>query len=220
MSEDVPVDTPQGPGRWLVDAPERPDAVLVLGHGAGGGLESRDLTTLARRLPAEGVAVARFAQPWLVAGRKVAVRPPQLDEAWLAAVPALRRRWPEAPLVTGGRSAGARVACRTATEVGAGAVLCLAFPLHLPGRTTSRLEELLAPAVPRVVLQGARDPFGGTDELRTALAGAGPDADVTVLDVPDAGHDLRPAQRAGISPDDWRELLLGAARRALAAAAG
>jgi uncharacterized protein len=64
-------------------------------------------------------------------------------------------------LVVGGRSAGARVACRTAAESGAIAVLCLAFPLHPPGRPDkTRLPELDAVELPTLILQGASDPFG------------------------------------------------------------
>nr|WP_231747644.1 alpha/beta family hydrolase [Auraticoccus cholistanensis] len=228
------VTTGQGPGRWFLDLPPAtaPVALVLLGHGAGGGVDARDLHGLARWLPARGIAVARFEQPWRTAGRRVADRPPRLDEAWLEAVPPLRAEVGEVPLVVGGRSAGARVACRTATVTGAAAVLCLSFPLHLPGRDTSRLPELLAPAVPRVVLQGSRDPFGGTEELRGAVTAGGAElvgegaADplagdvVQVRDVPDAGHDLRPAARAGVDAAAWRQLVEEAALAAVAAALG
>jgi uncharacterized protein len=96
-------------------------------------------------------------QPWRVRGKKVAEAPARLDRAWVDVLAGLSG----APLVVGGRSAGARVACRTAAEVGADAVLCLAFPLHPPGRPErSRLEELTAVRVPVLVVQGDRDPFG------------------------------------------------------------
>jgi predicted alpha/beta-hydrolase family hydrolase len=173
--EVVEVGTPQGPGRFHVSEAGSPVALLVLGHGAGGGVDAPDLVALTRRLPGRGVTVLRFEQPWRVAGRKVAVRPPLLDEAWLAGLePVLGAIGPGLPLVTGGRSAGARVACRTATALGAVGVVCLSFPLHLPGRPErSRLPELLAPAVPRLVLQGTRDTFGSAAELTADLA-AGP----------------------------------------------
>jgi predicted alpha/beta-hydrolase family hydrolase len=190
----VEVATPQGPGRFHVDEADAPVALLVLGHGAGGGVDAPDLLALAHRLPDEGVTVLRFEQPWRVAGGRVAVRPPRLDEAWLAGIATvLAAVGPGLPLVTGGRSAGARVACRTANQVGAVGVVCLSFPLHLPGRPErSRLPELLAPDVPRLVLQGTRDTFGSSADLVEALAGPEVDpvraAGVQVVAQPGADH--------------------------------
>jgi uncharacterized protein len=151
--------TPGGAARAVVSAAAAPSMTLVLGHGAGGGIEARDLVALAKGLPERGVTVVRVEQPWRVAGRKVAGPPATLDKAWLAV---LERLAVAGPLVVGGRSAGARVACRTATQVGAAGCLALAFPLHPPGRPEkSRLDELLASGVPTLVVQGERDAFGG-----------------------------------------------------------
>src|SRR5829696_9031580 len=152
----APVATPQGPGRLLIDAADDPVATLVLGHGAGGGPNATDLELLARRMPEHGTTVVRFEQPWRTAGRRVATPPARLDEAWLAALDWLRQQpWAIDPLFVGGRSAGARVACRTANVVGPAGVICLAFPLHLPGQSDkSRIAELLQPHAPRLVLQG------------------------------------------------------------------
>ncbi|MFI0736953.1 alpha/beta family hydrolase [Streptomyces sp. NPDC021100] len=163
------VETPAGEARvhWY-PAPE-PRLVLALGHGAGGGVEARDLQALAAALPAHGVTVALVEQPWRVAGRKVAPAPRALDTAWRALWPALAA--PGLPVVAGGRSAGARVACRTAAELGAVAVLALSFPLHPPGRPEkSRAEELLGAGVPVLVVQGARDPFGRPEEFPPGVA--------------------------------------------------
>ena len=147
------VQTRVGPARLTLEGSG--PATLVLGHGAGGGIEAPDLLAARAAGLAAGLRVVRVEQPWRVAGRRIAVAPARFDEAWLDVCAGLA-----GPLVTGGRSAGARVACRTAPAVGAVAVLCLAFPLLPPGRSTSRAGELLAPDVPVLVVQGARDAFG------------------------------------------------------------
>jgi predicted alpha/beta-hydrolase family hydrolase len=157
MSEVRTVETPRGPARVLLDAGER--GLLVLGHGAGGGPDAPDLLAAREGAIAAGWSVARIEQPWRVAGRRVAAPTNQLDEVFLAVLAQLPSTF-DGPLVLGGRSSGARVACRTATELGAQAVLALAFPLVPPGRTTSRADELALPTVPRLVVQGSRDAFG------------------------------------------------------------
>ena len=131
--------------------------LLVLGHGAGGGVDAVDLLAARDAAHAQGWRVALVEQPWRVQGKKVAVPPPKLDLAWVDVLKELSG----APLVVGGRSAGARVACRTAAAVGADAVLCLAFPLHPPGKPErSRLDELTAVQLPVLVVQGDKDAFG------------------------------------------------------------
>ncbi len=145
-----------------------PVGTLVLGHGAGGGVEARDLQAVASAATEQGWRCVLVEQPWRVAGRKVAPAPARLDVAWLPAVAAALALTPAAagPLVVGGRSAGARVACRTARACGAVAVVCLAFPLHPPGRPErSRGPELADAGVPVLVVQGHRDPFGSPDEV-------------------------------------------------------
>ncbi len=142
----------------------------MLGHGAGGGIESVDLQQVAAGVVAAGFRVVLVEQPWRVAGRRIAPAPATLDLAWITVVRTLR---PGAPVVVGGRSAGARVACRTASELRAAAVVCLAFPLHPPGRRDrSRSGELRAPVVPVLVVQGDRDPFGSAREVARAAPGA------------------------------------------------
>ncbi len=202
-SQVLDVDTPQGRGRLFLDAADRPSATLVLGHGAGGGVTAADLELLARRLPPLGVTVVRFEQPWRTAGGRVAVPPPRLDVGWRAAVPRLLEHPSAAgPLYFGGRSAGARVACRTANDFGVAGVVCLAFPLHLPGRPEkSRLGELLTPSAPRLVLQGTNDAFGDAGELATAL---GESPGVTVVRLPGADHSFRTAKGAAFTPADVR----------------
>lgn len=147
---------------------------LVLSHGAGGGIDAADLVVL-RALVDDGWTYVRVEQPWRVAGKKVATPPKTLDAAWVPLLASLTKgRWAlPRPLVVGGRSAGARVACRTATEVGADAVLALSFPLHPPNNPDrSRAHEaqlVLDAGLPLCVIQGERDPFGQPDDIREAL---------------------------------------------------
>lgn len=139
-------------------------ALLVLGHGAGGGIEAADLQALAAALPASGVEVALAEQPWRVAGRRLATAPKTLDVGWLPVIEAVADG--SVPLVVGGRSAGARVACRTGQAAGAAGVVALAFPLHPPGKPDrSRAAELLDTGLPTLVVQGATDPFGTPAEF-------------------------------------------------------
>jgi predicted alpha/beta-hydrolase family hydrolase len=159
------VDTPHGPARVHLHPPDPADApigALMLGHGAGGGVASRDLAKVTAVAGDAGLVVALVEQPYRVAGRRSPAPAHQLDAAWLAVVERLKAdELRDVPLVVGGRSAGARVACRTAAESGAIAVLCLAFPLHPPGRPDkTRLPELDAVALPTLIVQGAADPFG------------------------------------------------------------
>jgi uncharacterized protein len=158
------VSTPRGEARVTWHDAGSPRAVLALGHGAGGGIESEDLRALASALPARGISVALVEQPWRVAGKRVAPAPRTLDAGWTALWPVLERRG--LPVIAGGRSAGARVACRTAGPLGARGVLALSFPLHPPGRPEkSRAEELTGTPVPVLVVQGTRDPFGTPGEF-------------------------------------------------------
>ena len=156
------VDTPHGPARVHLHAAEEPAGGLVLGHGAGGGVAARDLVAATTAAQAIGVSVALVEQPYRVAGRRSPAPAAQLDAAWIAVVEQLRATTlGDLALVVGGRSAGARVACRTAAQTGAVGVLCLAFQVHPPGRPEkTRLPELDAVAVPTLVVQGASDPFG------------------------------------------------------------
>jgi uncharacterized protein len=168
------VDTPLGPARVRFDDPAGEVAgTLVLSHGAGGGVDSPDLTAVARAVVEAGWRVLRVEQPWRVAGKRIAPAPPRLDEAWTAVLAELRVTGDLAgPLVLAGRSAGARVACRTAAAEGAAGVLALAFPLSPPGKPEkSRAVELLGVAVPLLVVQGGTDAFGRPAEVEAALAG-------------------------------------------------
>lgn len=161
------VPTPAGDAAATVfSSDDRPRALLALGHGAGGGIDARDLRALAADLPPKGITVALVEQPWRVAGRKIAPAPKTLDAGWLPVAAFLTERHPGLPLIVGGRSAGARVACRTAAVTGATAVLALSFPLHPPGKPErSRADELLGTGLPTLVVQGATDPFGTPAEF-------------------------------------------------------
>ena len=176
------VATPHGDARVHLLRPGG-DAVgmMMLGHGAGGGVTAGDLRLASEEALRVGLETALVEQPYRVAGRKAPAPAAQVDEAWRAVVEHVRR---DGPLVVGGRSFGSRVACRTSADVGASGVLCLAFPLHPPGRPEkSRLPELTAVTVPTLVVQGERDAFG-VPEPRTLPA-------THTLVVVDGDHSLK-----------------------------
>ncbi len=188
------IETPQGLARAHVCRPVRAVGTVVLGHGAGGGLGALDLAIARQVLVAAGWTVVLVEQPWLVAGRRMAGRPPTLDAAWVPVVTALtsgRGRLPR-PLVVGGRSAGARVACRTAKELAADAGLLLSFPLHLPGQPDKlRAHELALAPDPTWVVQGTNDAFGTPTEVRPHLPSG-----AVLLEVPGAHSFPRGARGA------------------------
>ncbi len=194
------IGTPHGEARLVTDRARKPDVTLLLGHGAGGGIDSRDLEALARHLPRNGITVVRLEQPWRVAGRRLAGPPKTLDAALVAAVHQLRTR---TPLVVGGRSASARSAARCASELGAVGCLALSFPLHPPGKPEkSRLDELLDAGVPTLVIQGERDPMGSPEEFPD-------DVDLTV--VPAADHGFKVPVRGEVSEEDAMAIIVESA---------
>jgi predicted alpha/beta-hydrolase family hydrolase len=160
------LETPHGQANIHLHLAKDARAALVLGHGAGGGVDSPDLRAAAEVARSEGLSVALVEQPYRVAGRRSPAPARQLDAAWTAVIGHLREDELEGtPLIAGGRSLGARVACRTAEATGAIAVLCLAFPLRPPRRAggappKDRLHELDELKVPTLVVQGERDQFG------------------------------------------------------------
>ena len=191
----IEIDTPHGLARVHLEPVESPLGALVLGHGAGGGVETPDLVAATKAARSSGLSVALVEQPYRVAGRRSPAPAAQLDAAWSTVVAHLR----DGPLrgvdflLTGGRSAGARVACRTAAGTDSAGVVCLAFPLHPPGRPEkSRVQELDAVEVPTLVVQGESDPFGMPPD--------GPNR--TVVRVPGT-HSLRNGARVEAAVSDW-----------------
>ena len=145
---------PAGPAAFL----------LVLTHGSGGGVNTPDLLAVRDAALRLGGVVAMVTQPYRVKGRPAPGSAARQDAAWLEIIEGRRPRFPAIPLVQGGRSNGARVACRTARTVGARAVIALAFPLHPPGRPEqSRAAELREAGTDVLVVNGDRDPFGIPD---------------------------------------------------------
>ena len=193
------VPTQHGDARVHVARPaDGPVGLMMLGHGAGGGVNAHDLRLASEVAIGVGLAVALVEQPYRVAGRRAPAPPAQVDAAWRAVAEHVRGAdLADLPLVVGGRSFGGRVACRTAADVEATGVLCLAFPLHPPGRPErSRLAELTSVTVPTLVVQGDRDPFG-VPEPGTLPSG------ITLV-VVSGDHSLKkdaPAIRAAIT--DW-----------------
>jgi predicted alpha/beta-hydrolase family hydrolase len=173
-------DTPRGPaGIRITDPTGPPASLLVLGHGAGGGVDAPDLTRIHDTATAVGVRVALITQPYRMAGRRAPAPAAHLDEAWTAVVQHLNAG--NLPLICGGRSSGARVACRTAVILGAVGVLALAYPLHPPGKPDKSRAGELPTDVPTLVVNGDRDPFGIPK----------PTSAVEVVVRPGATHDLR-----------------------------
>jgi predicted alpha/beta-hydrolase family hydrolase len=161
------IETTHGPARvHLHPASEAAVGAVILGHGAAGGVAARDLVAVTQAALGQLFTVVLVEQPYRVAGRRSPPPARQLDRAWIEVVARLASaELAGLPLMVGGRSSGARVACRTAEETGAVAVLCLAFPLVPPRRRaaaapSSRQAELDAVGVPTLVVQGAGDPFG------------------------------------------------------------
>jgi uncharacterized protein len=191
MSTTRTLPTPHGDARLEVHRASRPVATVVLSHGAGGGINARDLQAIADELPRQGVTVELLEMPWRVAGKKLAPRPAVLDECLMAVGRQLR---PRTPLVLGGRSAGARAAGRCAQALHADGYLALAFPLHPPGKSApSRLDELEGAGVTTLVIQGERDQFGRPEEFPE---------DVDLAVVPLADHAFKVPKRGEISQED------------------
>ena len=197
------IGTPHGPARAHMHPAADPAAALVLGHGAAGSVEARDLVAVTEVALSASVSVALVEQPYAVAGRRSPAPARQLDAAWTAVLAELRSgALRDLPLIAGGRSSGARVACRTAGKTGAIAVVCLAFPVHPPGdELKTRLPELDAVQVPVLVVQGARDPFGMPPAAATREV-------VTVAGTHSLATDL-PAVAAAVR--DWLSRVLQAA---------
>ncbi|WP_433444378.1 alpha/beta hydrolase family protein [Nonomuraea sp. CA-141351] len=187
--------TPRGPALVQMDEVAEPRLLLVLTHGSSGGVDAPDLLAVRDAALRAGATVARVTQAFRVAGARAPGSAVRQDEAWEIVLKELRKRRPGLPVVQGGRSNGARVACRTARAVGAAAVVALAFPLHPPGKPErSRADELRGAGVDVLVVNGDRDPFG-VPEAEDA-------ARLVVL--PGEGHDLKkdPA-RVGEVVAEW-----------------
>jgi predicted alpha/beta-hydrolase family hydrolase len=164
------IETPSGLARAHISGRAGGPGLVVLGHGAGGGVDAPDLVAVTTALVAAGWTVARVEQPYRVNGRRAPEPAPRLDAAWVAVVQALTTGRRSSRLVVAGRSSGARVACRTANALSADAVVALAFPLHPPGKPEkSRAGELIEVSAPALVVQGLRDGFGNAAELKKAL---------------------------------------------------
>jgi uncharacterized protein len=197
----VEISTHAGPARVEVDRPTGASFLIALTHGAGGGVASKDLLAVRDACLKLGGVVARVLQPYRVRGARAPGAPGPQDAAWLEIVALLRQENPELPLIQGGRSNGARVACRTAREAGARAVVALAFPLHPPGRPDqSRAAELRQAGTDVLVVNGDRDPFGVPDERDAAR----------VVVLPGETHALSKDPAAvGAAVGAWLQAVLG-----------
>ncbi|MFI7701390.1 alpha/beta family hydrolase [Nonomuraea sp. NPDC049480] len=189
------ITTPRGPALVQIDEAAEPRLLLVLTHGSSGGVDAPDLLAVRDAALTAGASVARVTQAFRVAGARAPGSPARQDEAWEIVLEELRSRWSGLPIVQGGRSNGARVACRTAKAVGAAAVVALAFPLHPPGKPErSRAGELRGAGVDVLVVSGDRDPFGIPDAADAAR----------LVVLPGEGHDLkRDPARVGAVVAEW-----------------
>jgi uncharacterized protein len=196
------ISTGQGPAKVALEEAGKPAFLLIMTHGAGGGADTRDVLAASAAAAGLGATVARVLQPYRVRGARAPGSPERQDAAWLEIVTELRSRYPAIPLIQGGRSNGARVACRTAVAAGARGVVALAFPLHPPGRPdSSRAGELRGAGVDVLVVNGERDPFG---------IPAGADASRVVV-LPGETHALsRHPAAVGEAVGEWLSELLGA----------
>jgi uncharacterized protein len=197
----VEISTQAGPARAEIDRPGAASFLIALTHGAGGGVASKDLLAVRDACLGLGGVVARVLQPYRVRGARAPGAPGPQDAAWLEIIARLRAENPDLPLIQGGRSNGARVACRTARAAGARAVVALAFPLHPPGRPDqSRVAELQQAGTDVLVVNGERDPFGVPDER---------DATRVVV-LPGETHALsRDPAAVGAAVGGWLQALLG-----------
>jgi predicted alpha/beta-hydrolase family hydrolase len=190
------VDTPYGTARYLLTRPARPRGLLVLGHGAGGDVDAKDLVAVGGAVVAAGFAVALVTQPYRVAGRRAPAPAAQLDVAWSAVVRGLTARSRYKWMFVGGRSSGARVACRTGPALGATGVVALAFPMHPPGRPDKSRDDELRTGLPTLVVNGDRDPFGVPE----------PDGNVEVVVRPGETHALsKSPEQIGQIVAEWLE---------------
>jgi hypothetical protein len=203
------IETDAGAARITWHRARKARLVLAVSHGAGGGIEARDLQALARALPGHGVTVALVEQPWRVAGKKLAPAPKTLDLGWRGIWPALAG--PGLPVVSGGRSAGARVACRTATELGAHAVLALSFPLHPPGKPEkSRAAERKQVVVANPARDGEHEKIPGflvegiVENGTTACPTAHCPADTASMGQTSAGHTASDVPLSASGPGAWQ----------------
>jgi uncharacterized protein len=199
------ISTGQGPAEVALDEARKPAFLLIMTHGAGGGPNTKDVLAACTAAAGLGATVARVLQPYRVRGARAPGSPERQDAAWLEIVAELKSRYPGIPLVQGGRSNGARVACRTAMAAGARGVVALAFPLHPPGRPdSSRAGELRGAGLDVLVVNGERDPFG--------IPARGDASRVVVL--PGETHALsRHPAAVGEAVGEWLSELLGAGLR-------
>jgi predicted alpha/beta-hydrolase family hydrolase len=200
---EVRIQTSAGPARVAVQVPAgQPKFLLVLTHGSGGTPDTADVLAVRDAGIALGAVTALTTQPYVVRGAKAPGSAVKQDAAWAEIVAALRTRHPGLALIQGGRSNGARVACRTAPAVGARGVIALAFPLHPPGQPgKSRAGELASAGTEVLVLNGDRDPFG--------MPGAGPGIRIVVLTGETHALSRNPAAIGEIAADWIREVLAG-----------
>jgi predicted alpha/beta-hydrolase family hydrolase len=183
---------------------DRATAALVLAHGAGGGQRSSFMVRAAHELAARGVTVATFDFPYMAAGRSAPDKGPVLEAAWRTAIDEARAR-PECAalaLFIGGKSMGGRIASQVAAAGvnGVAGLIYFGYPLHPPGRPEQRRDAHL-PSIrePMLFIQGSRDEFGATEEIRTLLPRL---RRAAIVEIADGDHSFKTRQKVtGRKPD-------------------
>ena len=199
----------------LISSAKNPVATLLLAHGAGAPMDSPFMESLAAALADRGIQVVRFEFPYMQRRREEQRkfppnRAPQLLEAFARQVASVERSG--LPLWVGGKSMGGRMASMLAAE-GAreiDGVVAFGYPFHPPGKPeNTRTEHLASLAVPMLICQGERDPFGKPEEVK----GYSLDEGIRVQWLEGGDHDFKPLKRSGRTQ---QQLIEEAASRVLA----
>ena len=183
-----------------------PDAVatLILAHGAGAPMDSEFMDRLCQALATAGISTVRFEFPYMArrreeGGKRPPDRQPVLLDSWRDVFAQVKQAKPAGRLLIGGKSMGGRMASIIAEELQPDGFCCFGYPFHPPGKAEKlRTEHFLDTAVPGLILQGTRDPFGKPGEIDP---GAWPD-NIRLVWLEEGDHDFRARKKSGLTQAD------------------